>query len=311
MKYNFKNIAFFATAILAMGAFSACSNEIENIDEPQKETKTITFTATLGEDDPLSRTSHQEETEGNGIKLKVKWEVGDIIYVGVPKGTWKNISADENFKQFKVTKVSEDGKVATFSYEDSDITWENNTTLFVAYGRGASIKATKDINNSLTYIYQTTHYDSEYLKNFDQLGGITKFVDGTIKNVSLNRMVAFIKFRMSGLPSGKITAINPEFTDGSSSFQQYVRLTEDGISYASASNTMGYATTSKFENSIENSIYEIYRAMPAQELFIGKDLKIIVTYENGEKYIGYLYGLSKVELGKVYITPEITMTKQE
>ena len=311
MKYNFKNIAFFATATLAMGAFSACSNEIENIDEPQKETKTITFTATLGEDNSLSRTSHEEDTSNGELKLKVKWVINDIIYVGEPKGTWQNIGSDLNFKQFKVTEVSEDGKVATFSYTGEDITWGNNTTLFVAYGRSASLKATKDVSNSLTYIYQTTYYDEQYLKNFDQLGGITKYVDGKVENVKLDHIVSFLKFRMSGLPSGKITTINPEFTDGSKSFNQYARMTEENISSASASTTMGYAANSIFHESVENTVYEIYRAMPAQDLFDGKDLKITVIYENGDTYIGYLYGLSNVELGKVYLTPVIPMTKQQ
>ena len=120
MKYNFKSVALFATAILTIGAFSACSNEIENIDEPQKETKTITFTATLGEDDPLSRTSYEEVAVTDGIELKTKWKADDVLYVGLANlnntgSTIKPGDTGSGYVKATISNLENENRTATFT----------------------------------------------------------------------------------------------------------------------------------------------------------------------------------------------------
>lgn len=321
MKYNFKNIAFFATAILAMGAFSACSNEIENIEEPQKETKTITFTTTLGEDNPLSRTSYEEVAVDNGIELKTKWNANDVLYVGYLNGTTTgkiNTEGNGYVKATIVGDITNDGKTATFQFTPEP-TWQVGDKLNVFYGYEARTNTTKD--NSISINIKDFEYNgaNSHLSKYDYMYATTELTsDNTISEISLEHKMAVIKFPLKGLDSGEtIKSFEIKSEDNSNIFTS-VAYMKNTISFSIGSSMVSSYNTHKTSTTIkeEDGIWNVYLVIGPTDATDGKNITITVKDVNyaesgGDVYTATLYGLPAIEAGKVYVTPEITMTKQQ
>lgn len=327
MKYNFKNIAFFATATLAMGAFSACSNEIENIDEQQKETKTITFTATLGEDDSLSRTSYVTQEDGS---LKVSWKVGDKLYVGLAsegtEGEKGYVSIDANgsgYKTAEVKSVENGGKTAIFEMAVDD-TWTDGQELNVFYGRKNNLQ--KNNNNNVIKIYCTNHnYNFDdftgYLNEFDFMFARTTYnqKEQTLRDFKLERCVSFVKFNLkieNSLPS-TFNVFSIETTDSKKVFTFYITVDNEGkVSLENTRTGLAFNSNSSNVNinTDKNGNAVVYMCVPPTESTTNFDLKITISKKEGdvisESYTGYLYNISPLEAGKIYDTPEITMNQQ-
>lgn len=329
MKYNFKNVAFFATAILTIGAFSACSNEIENIDEPQKETKTITFTATLGEDDPLSRTSYETQEDGS---LKVSWKVGDKLYVGLAKkydGTiekYPNYAPINNsgwgYQTATVETVSNNGKTATFKM-NIDPSWTDGQELNVFFGKPSNLQNTT--GKEYIQIYCSNHDynngDQTYLSNYDFMYARTTYnaTSSTLSDFSLNHCNAIIRFNLSGITDDAINSFSmtSKKTNDSGTpenvnyFFKYRTIDNNGaFGTNSQGNNLSFNTNTNQVNITKSegkfSFYFSLYPTTYKDYYI--ELKVTTTA--GNTYIGYLYDMQALEAGKVYTTPEITMTKQ-
>lgn len=326
MKYNFKSVALFATAILTIGAFSACSNEIENIDEPQKETKTITFTATLGEDDPLSRTSYEEVAEGNGIKLKTKWEEGDKLYIGLVNtdpNTQNNEKYDiENtesgFVTAVVTDITNEGKTATFSVKPNSI-WKDGQQINVLYGDKSKISifkkndfATISVNKSENRTVGNNFLDY-HLGKYDYMSATTTYSNEMIGNFTLKHEMSIIKFPLKGLDSGdEIKYFEIKSEDNSEIFA-YRAYLNNGTGYKTGAPETNLFNTNTQYTSIkeDNGFWNVYLVIPPTTATEKKNIVITVNDNSSEIYKSILYNFSVLEAGKVYVTPEITMTKQE
>lgn len=328
MKYNFKNIAFFATAILAMGAFSACSNEIENIDEPQKETKTITFTATLGEDNPLSRTSYVTQEDGS---LKVSWKVGDKLYVGLAsegtEGATGYFTIDANgsgYKTAEVTEVLNAGKTAVFKM-NVDESWENEQQLNVFYGRNTNLQKKKASNTidiyTSNHIYNFTDF-TKYFEHYDFMfaRATYKKAESTLSDFKLERCVSFVKFNLvfensqSGLNTFSITSSQKVLT-------HYINVDNEGkLTYENSRSGLAFNSNNDTNININTvdtngkNIATVYMCIPPIESEQNLDFTITITKKEGnnvlETYSGNLYNISPLGTGKLYTTPEISMTKQ-
>lgn len=347
MKYNFKNVALFATAILTIGAFSACSNEIENIDEPQKETKTITFTATLGEDNSLSRTSHQEETADNGIKLKVGWESGDKLFIGV--GTPNETSAYytmegqggktacPGYKTATISNISNENKTADFTLTDVDEAWEtlvanNGNKVNIFYGKGVNLQIPAKKENVIFDYVQTVlsnhdykKGDADYLKNYDFMYATATYnpVDNSLSDFTLTHYTAFIKYRLS-LPEGSSSEKITEFrvktpnilNEDSESVADNIFCRNISVSNAGEiipntwTNELFHKPAGIDISSDESKIFNIYYSMAPTDKTLDKSVTITAKTAKGT-YTGVLEGLPEIEAGKVYVTTPITMTKQE
>ncbi len=326
MKYNFKSVALFATAILTIGAFSACSNEIENIDEPQKETKTITFTATLGEDDPLSRTSHQEETADNGIKLKVGWESGDVLYIGLAKtntGTsYITLNNDASgYKTATISNIRNNGKTADFTLKNVDTDWEtfiseNGGYVNIIYGKAANVRIMVNKNDVQTMLYNHDYKneDAGYLKDYDFMHARAVYNPTTgLSNFSLTHYTSFIKYKLYDIPTNetityfKVSTNNVDWkyfarnvdvkNDGkleSSTYYDFLYHKQDGVNITADG----------------NNIFNIYYSMAPTDLIADQSVTITAITANGT-YTGVLEGMPKIEAGKVYVTTPIKMTKQQ
>lgn len=328
MKYNFKNIAFFATAILAMGAFSACSNEIENIDEPQKETKTITFTATLGEDNPLSRTSHEEEVVDNGIKLKVGWETGDKLYVGLAKtydgsvdkySGYIPLSFDGwGYKTATISNIRNNGKTADFTLKDVDNEWEtfisnNGGYVNIIYGKNVNVRILTDNNYVQTMLYNHDYMkgDADYLKNYDFMHARAKYnSENGLSDFSLTHYTAFIKYKLTGIPNNEVIT-SFDVSSKSEILARNIDISNEGVVKSSTYNKNFYHKPKGISiKPDENNIFNIYYSMAPTDLTLDQSVTITATTANGT-YTGTLKGLPKIEAGKVYVTVPITMTAQQ
>ena len=324
MKYNFKNVAFFATAILTIGAFSACSNEIENIDEPQKETKTITFTATLGEDDPLSRTSYKEVAVENGIELKTKWEEGDKLYIGLVntisegEGKYDIENPESGFSTATITDITNEGKTATFSITIND-NWQEGQQLNVLYGDKSKISifkkndfATISVNKSENRTVGNNFLDY-HLGKYDYMSATTTYSNEMIGNFTLKHEMSIIKFPLKGLDSGdEIKYFEIKSTDNTNIFATRAYLNNDD-GYKTASAESSTFNTNESYTSIKESdgLWYVYLVIPPTKLTEGKNITITAKDNKSEMYTATLYGLSAFEAGKIYTTPTITMKKQE
>lgn len=326
MKYNFKNVALFATAILTIGAFSACSNEIENIDETQKETKTITFTVTLGEDDPLSRTLYEEVAVGNGIKFKTKWEDGDKLYIGLvntdntaqQEDKYDIENTESGFVTAYATNITNEGKTATFNVEPNAI-WKEGQQINVLYGDKSKISifklkdfATISINKSENRTVGNNFLDY-HLGKYDYMSATTTYSDGMIGNFTLKHEMSVIKFPLKGLDSGdEIKYFEIKSEDNSPIFAYRAYLNNDTGYKTAAPETNLFNTNTKYTSIKEdNGFWNVYIVIPPTTATEGKNINITVNNTNAETYTATLYNFSALEAGKVYVTPEITMTKQE
>ncbi|MCF2593703.1 fimbrillin family protein [Bacteroides caecigallinarum] len=324
MKYNFKNIAFFATAILAMGAFTACSNEIENIDEPQKETKTITFTATLGEDNSLSRTSYEEVAEGNGIKLKTKWNNEDKLYIGLVntisggEGKYDIENPESGFSTATITDITNEGKTATFSITIND-NWQEGQQLNVLYGEKNKLSIFKKNNFATITINGSENrtvgdnFLNYHLGKYDFMSASTIYSNGTLGDFTLKHETSVIKFTLKDLDKGdEIKYFEIKSTDNTNIFATRAYLNNDN-GYKTASAESSTFNTNESYTSIKESdgLWYVYLVIPPTKLTEGKNITITAKDNMSEMYTATLYGLSAFEAGKIYTTPTITMKKQE
>ena len=347
MKYNFKNIAFFATAILAMGAFSACSNEIENIDEQQKETKTITFTATLSEDNPLSRTSHEEDTSNGELKLKVKWANGDKLFVGVgtpnETGAYYTMegqggkTASPGYKTATISNITNGNKTADFTLTGVDEEWEalvakNDNKVNIFYGKGVNLQIpAKNANGTFDYVqtvlsnHDYKNGDADYLKNYDFMHATATYdpSNETLTDFTLTHYTAFIKYRLSlpeGSSSEKITEFRVKAPNTTNENNQSVadNIFCRNISVSNAGEIVPNTWTNELFHkpsgieisSDKDNVFNIYYSMPPTDKTLNKSVTITAKTANGT-YTGVLEGLPKIDAGKVYVTVPITMTKQQ
>lgn len=321
MKYNFKNVAFFATAILTIGAFSACSNEIENIDEPQKETKTITFTTTLDSQTPVSRVNYEEEAVEGGIKLKTTWEKNDVLYVGLAQNETGNTikPGDEESGYVKATidnnSISADGKTATFTLTPDD-SWSDGTTLNVFYGttdrtsiyNGAAQISINFVN--LENKPSTSNDNLNYtLFKYDYMFATTTYKDGSITTPSLEHQISVIKFKLKGLDSGTtINQFNLTSTENVFKSSAYINNDNDFTS-GNLKTTHSLHTGGATQIAETNGEWDVYVAILPTPLTKDKEITINVQ-GNNTNYTATLV-FPEIEVGKVYVTEEITMTKQE
>lgn len=335
MKYNFKSVALFATAILTIGAFSACSNEIENIDEPQKETKTITFTATLGEDDPLSRTSYEEVAVTDGIELKTKWKADDVLYVGLANlnntgSTIKPGDTGSGYVKATISNLENENRTATFTITP-DESWQDGAELNVFYGNTNRTSIYNDKSNVSFNINNLENRPSGSIDNlnnhlslFDYMTATTVYnkTANTFSDFTLKHEMAVIKFPLKGLDSGdEIKYFEIKSADNSLVFSitAYLNNAEPRFEVAEPARA-SYAISDQYTTIKENNgTWNVYIVVPPTTATEGKNLIITVknaktqkdTPYTGDIYIGNIYGFSALEAGKVYVTPEITMTKQE
>ena len=319
MKYNFKNVALFATAILTIGAFSACSNEIENIDEPQKETKTITFTTTLDSQTPVSRVNYEEEAVEGGIKLKTTWENNDVLYVGLANNT-TNTNLKPNaggYVEAKIdnSSISADGKTATFTLTPDD-SWVDGATLNVFYGtkdkttiysntpERVSINFTNLENKS-----STSNDNLNYtLYKYDYMFATTTYKDGSITTPSLEHKISVIKFRLKGLGSG--TTINQfNLTSTEKVFYTWAYIYNDHTFTYGNENTTHSLHTGATQIAETNGEWDVYVAILPTALTKDKEITINAVDNNSKKYTGTIE-LPEIVVGKVYVTIPITMTPQ-
>lgn len=324
MKYNFKSVALFATAILTIGAFSACSNEIENIDETQKETKTITFTATLGEDNPLSRTSYEEVAATDGIELKTKWKADDVLYVGYLNGNVAGKINTEGNGYVKATiqgEITNDGRTATFAFTPEP-NWEVGQKLNVFYGNvdRTGTNTEKDAVSINIKNFEYKNNKDFHLSRYDYMTATTELTsDNTVGDISLVHRMAVIKFPIKGLiPNNNIKYFEIKSADGSEIFSvtAYLKNTYD-FSIATARTSLHYThnTTGTDIPMEEDGTWNVYLVVGPTADTNGKDIIITAKHvqgnQDGDIYTATLYGLPILKAGKVYVTPEITMTKQE
>lgn len=322
MKYNFKNIAFFATAILAIGAFSACSNEIENIDEPQKETKTITFTTTLNSETPVSRVNYEEVAVNGGIELKTTWEKNDVLYVGLAKNETNATirPGDDGSGYVKATidnnSISEDGKTATFTLTP-DESWSDGATLNVFYGttdKTSIYKAASQISINFVNLENkpTTSNDNlNYtLFKYDYMFATTIYKDGSITTPSLEQKISVIKFILKGLDSEAIIK-KFELTSTENVFNAsaYIRNSDNKFTYGNLQ-PKHYLHTTATQIAETNGEWDVYVAILPTHLTKDKEITINVVDNNSKTYSGTIV-FPEIVVGKVYVTEEITMTKQQ
>lgn len=329
MKYNFKNIAFFATAILAMGAFSACSNEIENIDEPQidepqKETKTITFTTTLGEDNPLSRTSYEEVAVDNGIELKTKWNANDVLYVGYLNGKVSgkiNTEGNGYVKATIVGDITNDGKTATFQFTPEP-TWQVGDKLNVFYGN-VDRTGTNPNKDAISINIKNFEYKNSkdfHLSRYDYMTATTELTaENTVGEISLEHRMAVIKFTIKGLVSNSnIKYFEIKSADNSEIFSTTAYLNNNNT-FSIASNRVSshytHNTTGTDIPMEEDGTWNVYLVVGPTADTAGKDIIITAKHvqanQGGDIYTATLENFSALEAGKVYVTHTITMKKQE
>ena len=122
-----KNILQF-TMIASILLFSACSNE----ELPETETgRTITLTASMPDDDPITRVSLERPNGTNTTVLK--WQEGDqirLVFVKTGTTSVQNITTAAN-----ASNISPDGKKLTFTI-DVPSTMTEPFDLYGFYGGG-------------------------------------------------------------------------------------------------------------------------------------------------------------------------------
>lgn len=325
MKISFKNIAYFAAALFGMSFVSSCSNELEQVNEP--EMKVYTFTASTTSNNVNSRTSHTE----SGNDIVVKWKLEDIVYVGVlvdNDNITKKVNKSTDFVQFKVTELSNDDKTATLTYTGTlPLTWQTGSKLFYYYGKGDQGTITKKDGLFIQCSYEGTIYPNPYLKQFDYLSGVAEYKgDDIIPNVDMEHIGSIIKFRFSGLPaSKKVDDIIVSTSDASASFFRNISLWEDGRKLSNT--TTNILTSNKKPVNIDLKVDNkgnlvMYKAIPPTDLIDKKDITVTLKFEAevdgngiltsaGSIYTGTIKNVRAVEAGKLYTTPVIPMTKQE
>lgn len=323
MKISFKNIAYFAAALFGMSFVSSCSNELEQVSEPEMKKMSITVSTST----PSSRVSATEKENS----IEIKWNNNDCIYVGVPISSSKYIQIDKEesgFVKFDIDKnsISADGKTATFT-ASVPTSWKDGTKVVVAHGRVNNIQS---VNNTLRYCYfKLTHRNKEeFLQWYALMGGTATVNNNTLSDVSLQHMGALIKFQLSGMPTGTVRQIVLEGENSETPFFNYVTLDVDNnpnptsqvtfLNFAEM-NTSGQMPSTF--NVTENENLIVYRYMPfSKNNLEGKNITIKATYYTrneeskdveGDTYVGKLTNLRDVEAGILYTTPVIPMTKQE
>ena len=323
MKISFKNIAYFAAALFGMSFISSCSNELEQVNEP--EMKVYTFTASTTSNNVNSRTSHTE----SGNDIVVKWGLNDIVYVGVlvdNDNITKKVNKSTDFVQFKVTELSNDDKTATLTYTGTlPSTWQAGSKLLYYYGKGDQGTITKNNGLFIQCTYEGTIYPNPYLKQFDYLSGVAEYEgNGIIPDVNMEHIGSILRFEFSGLPNSKkvddiIVSTSDKF------FFRNISLWDDG---EKVSNTTTTSLTSnpKPENinlNVESDgTLVMYKAIPPTHLINGKDITVTLKFDAkvdtdgkltsaGSIYTGTIKNVRTVEAGKLYTTPVIPMTKQE
>lgn len=333
MKISFKNIAYFAAALFGMSFVSSCSNELEQVNEP--EMKVYTFTASTTSNNVNSRTSHTE----SGNDIVVKWELEDIVYVGVlldNSNVTKKVNKSTDFVQFKVTELSNDDKTATLTYKGSlPSTWQAGSKLLYYYGKGDQGTITLNKNEGspdfgklyIQCTYEGTIYPNPYLKQFDYLSGVAEYNgDGNIPNVDMDHIGSILRFEFSGLPAlKKVDDIIVSTSDASASFFRNISLWEDGRKLSNT--TTNILTSNKKPVNIDLKVDNkgnlvMYKAIPPTDLIDKKDITVTLKFDAevdgsgiltsaGSIYTGTIKNVRAVEAGKLYTTPVIPMTKQE
>ena len=97
-----------------------------------------------------------------------------------------------------------------------------------------------------------------------------------------------------------------------------VAYMKNNISFSIGSSMVSSYNTHKTSTTIkeEDGIWNVYLVIGPTDATDGKNITITVkdvnyTESGGDVYTATLYGLPAIEAGKVYVTPEITMTKQQ
>ena len=119
-----KKILFAGLAIAAMAALSVSCQKNELLASEGR--RPVSFEASIASA-PGTKFSMTDE----GIYVKASWEVGDEIAVLWYAGT--NAVTTETYEKFTVTKVSADGKSATFSKESSAFPTSGTVTAMFVY----------------------------------------------------------------------------------------------------------------------------------------------------------------------------------
>lgn len=325
MKYNFKSIALYATAVLSISVFSACNNQIENIEEQQNETKTITFTTTLGNDTPVSRTSYEEESVEGGIKLKTTWSNTDKLFVGIAKlnntgAALKPGAEGSGYVTATIKEITNNGKTATFEFTP-DPDWTEGQELNVLFGSDTKTSIYNNKENVSININKLENrpnnkknisYLDYYLGLFDYMSATTVYSQGNISDFRLEHRLSIIKFQIKGLDTGDlIKHLSIASTDNTTIFSvtAYLNNTEPRFTVAGPTSAI-YETNSGYTEIAESDgTWYVYLILPPTKATEGKDITITAIDDKSETYTATLYGLPVLEAGKIYLTPEITMNK--
>lgn len=330
MKISFKNIAYLAVALFGMSFVSSCSNDLEQVNEPEK--KVYTFTASATPNSVNSRTTHTE----SGNDIVVKWELDDVVYVGVLSDTYvgKKINQSADFVQFKVTELSNEGKTATLTYNGTlPSTWTTGSKLLYYYGKAdqATIRKQEQVSSEdygklfLQCSYQGLVYPDPYLKQFDLLSGVAEYNgDGNIPNINMEHIGAILRFEFSftdfASSEKKVDRITISTSDAS--FFQNISLWEDGrkLSNGTTNSLTSNQKPGNIKLNIKDNKSVMYRVVAPTDLIEKKDITVTLmvgaTTDDGgnlvtagPEYTGTVKNVRSVKAGILYSTPVIPMTK--
>lgn len=205
---NIKKTTKAMLAALAVMTFTSCEKTDITGDENLKEVK---ISATSG---TMSRMGFEEIDN----TMKLTWEAGDVIYVGIPNETSETF-VDTNleatgFHKFTASEISEDGKRATFTAQLSEdaLSSLNGQRVMLVHGQNTLLSTTTpkkvkfDFDKIRVLFGNDNQIDMSYMTNGNFL---TAFIDNfstkEINNVQFTTQSALLKVPLD------ITAVKSQY----------------------------------------------------------------------------------------------------
>lgn len=311
---------FMASAILCTSPFyTSCNDSIEESlnmtelteaeesGEKAPEIKTITITAS----NTISRTSHVEEGEGNLKKIKVRWETGDVIYVGSPASdvTGAKINdSNSGFKPFTIVEgsISEDGHSASFT---GDVPANFNGKLLAFYGVADNIK----IDNGKVIFDFTNHTQSStdmtHLSNYDYMNAVTDYSASSesAPNFSFKHMGAVLKVNINGLGTEQKTLKSVTLSYATPTiFVSSIEFDKDGNITENKTNVQNITLNLNDQKSNAGTIGAIFTLAPTS---LSGEMSVSANFTKASGnyiYKGTMTADASLEAGKYYQTVNIT-----